>query len=78
MNAYDQIISKQIEWAKNKGLQLVGSRGDHKEIIWHFSSHGSSVTVTVIYELRFLKSQIVNLNQKSHYIPLRFPLRPLR
>ena len=27
MNAYDQIISKQIEWAKNKGLQLVGSCG---------------------------------------------------
>ncbi len=25
-NAYDQTISKQIEWAKNKGLQLVGSR----------------------------------------------------
>ena len=27
MNAYNQIISKQIEWAKNKGLQLVGSGG---------------------------------------------------
>jgi hypothetical protein len=28
MNAFEQIISKQIEWAKNKGLQLVGSAGD--------------------------------------------------
>lgn len=28
MNASEQIISKQIEWAKNKGLQLVGSDGD--------------------------------------------------
>jgi len=28
MNAYNLIISKQIEWAKNKGLQLVGSRRD--------------------------------------------------
>ena len=26
MNASEQIIAKQIEWAKNKGLQLVGSR----------------------------------------------------
>jgi len=28
MNAYEHIISKQIEWAENKGLHLVGSRGD--------------------------------------------------
>jgi hypothetical protein len=28
MNAYNLIISKQIEWAKNKGLQLVGSRSE--------------------------------------------------
>ena len=28
MNAYNLIISKQIEWAKNKGLQLVGSHLD--------------------------------------------------
>jgi hypothetical protein len=28
MNASEQIIAKQIEWAKNKGLQLVGSAGD--------------------------------------------------
>lgn len=27
MNASEQIISKQIEWANNKGLQLVGSAG---------------------------------------------------
>lgn len=28
MNASNQIIAKQIEWAKNKGLQLLGSAGD--------------------------------------------------
>ena len=28
MNASEQIIAKQIEWAKNKGLQLIGSAGD--------------------------------------------------
>src|SRR4030066_543724 len=28
MNAYNLIISKQIEWAKNKGIQLVGSHTD--------------------------------------------------
>ena len=28
MNASEQIITKQIEWAKNKSLQLVGSAGD--------------------------------------------------
>lgn len=28
MNASEQIISKQIEWAKNNGLQLIGSAGD--------------------------------------------------
>jgi len=28
MNPSDQIIAKQIEWAKNKGLPLTGSRGD--------------------------------------------------
>ena len=28
MNATEQIITKQIEWAKNKGLQLIGSAGD--------------------------------------------------
>jgi hypothetical protein len=28
LNASEQIIAKQIEWAKNKGLQLVGSAGD--------------------------------------------------
>jgi len=28
MNASDQIIAKQIEWAKNKGLNLIGSAGD--------------------------------------------------
>ena len=27
MNTYEQIISRQIEWAKNKGLELVGSKG---------------------------------------------------
>ena len=27
MNTAEQIISKQIEWAKNKGLELIGSRG---------------------------------------------------
>lgn len=27
MNAYDQIISKQVEWARNKGLRLIGSHG---------------------------------------------------
>lgn len=27
MNASEKIISKQIEWAKNKGLELVGSEG---------------------------------------------------
>jgi hypothetical protein len=27
MNALEQIISKQIEWAKNKGLNLIGSQG---------------------------------------------------
>jgi hypothetical protein len=26
MNAYEQTISRQIEWAKNKGLQLIGSK----------------------------------------------------
>lgn len=28
MNASEQIITKQIEWANNKGLQLIGSAGD--------------------------------------------------
>lgn len=28
VNAAEQIIAKQIEWAKNKGLQLIGSAGD--------------------------------------------------
>lgn len=28
MNASEYIIAKQIEWAKNKGLELVGSAGD--------------------------------------------------
>lgn len=28
MNASEYIMSKQIEWAKNKGLQLLGSAGD--------------------------------------------------
>jgi len=28
MNATEQIIAKQIEWARNKGLQLIGSAGD--------------------------------------------------
>lgn len=28
LNTSDQIIAKQIEWARNKGLQLVGSAGD--------------------------------------------------
>ncbi len=28
MNESDQIITKQIEWAKNKGLKLIGSAGD--------------------------------------------------
>jgi hypothetical protein len=28
LNASEQIIAKQIEWAKSKGLQLVGSAGD--------------------------------------------------
>jgi hypothetical protein len=28
VNASEQIITKQIEWAKNKGLQLIGSAGD--------------------------------------------------
>lgn len=27
MNAVEQIISKQIEWAKNKGIELIGSQG---------------------------------------------------
>ena len=27
MNAREQIISKQIEWAKNKGIKLIGSQG---------------------------------------------------
>jgi len=28
LNATEQIIAKQIEWAKNKGLRLIGSAGD--------------------------------------------------
>jgi hypothetical protein len=28
MNAYEQIISRQIEWTKNKGLKLVGSKNE--------------------------------------------------
>jgi len=28
MNAAEQIISKQIEWAKNRGIRLIGSQGD--------------------------------------------------
>lgn len=28
MNAYEYIINKQIEWANNKGIQLIGSRGN--------------------------------------------------
>ena len=28
MNAYEYIINKQIEWANNKGLKLIGSQGD--------------------------------------------------
>jgi hypothetical protein len=27
MNAVEQIISKQIEWAKNRGIKLIGSKG---------------------------------------------------
>lgn len=28
MNTYDQIVKKQIEWAKNRGLELIGSEID--------------------------------------------------
>jgi len=28
LNAYEQIIAKQTEWAKNRGLSLIGSAGD--------------------------------------------------
>ena len=27
MNAYEQILAKQVEWAKNRGLMLIGSQG---------------------------------------------------
>jgi hypothetical protein len=50
LNASEQIITKQIEWAKNKGLQLVGSAGDR----------GRKVYTTKIADNLFLP-----LNEKS-------------
>ena len=41
MNAYDQIISKQIEWAKNEGLQLIGSRGQRGRKVYTTSIEDS-------------------------------------
>jgi len=28
MNAHEMILNKQIQWAKNKGIELTGSKGD--------------------------------------------------
>ena len=28
MNAYEYIVAKQIQWARNKGIDLIGSKGD--------------------------------------------------
>jgi hypothetical protein len=50
MNTSEQIIAKQVEWAKNKGLQLVGSAGDR----------GRKVYTTKITDNLFLP-----LNEKS-------------
>lgn len=37
MNASEQIIARQIEWAKNKGLQLIGSAGDRGRKVYTIS-----------------------------------------
>lgn len=37
MNVSELIVSKQIEWAKNKGLQLVGSAGDRGRKVYTMS-----------------------------------------
>lgn len=50
LNATEQIIAKQIEWAKNKGLRLIGSAGDS----------GRKVYTTKIEDNLFLP-----LNEKS-------------
>ena len=50
MNAFEQIISKQIEWAINKGLKLVGSAGDRGR---------------KVYTTKLIDNLFMPLNEKS-------------
>lgn len=34
MNAFDYILSRQVQWAHNNGIKLVGSRGDHGRLAY--------------------------------------------
>jgi hypothetical protein len=50
MNTYEQIIARQIEWAKNKSLQLIGSAGDRGR---------------KVYTMRIADNLFLPLNEKS-------------
>jgi hypothetical protein len=34
MNAFDYILSRQVQWAHNNGIKLVGSRGKHGRLAY--------------------------------------------